>query len=180
MTDPNENGHSPRGVATAGNRWLAGMFAWLEKVEKGLLLGLFWTLALVVFAQFFSRYVIGRPLGWTEEVARYLLIGLCFLGVSVVTRNNEHIAVELIQGVLPPSWRAALALCTELLILALIVLLVWQAWQLSNLGAQQMSSVPLPKSIIYKVVLVGLILHAINNCVRIVGMICDLFCNGEA
>jgi len=35
---------------------------------------IFWVLGVVVFAQFFSRYVLNDSIAWTEEIARYLLI----------------------------------------------------------------------------------------------------------
>ncbi|HBS98909.1 MAG TPA: TRAP transporter small permease, partial [Citreicella sp.] len=34
--------------------------------QDGLVLAIFWILALVVFLQFFTRYVLNDSLGWTE------------------------------------------------------------------------------------------------------------------
>src|SRR5205823_11646107 len=51
----------------------------------------FWSLAFIVFLQFFTRYVLNDSLAWTEEIARYGLMWLTFIGGAVVTRKNSHI-----------------------------------------------------------------------------------------
>ena len=66
---------------------------------------LFWALAFIVFLQFFTRYILNDSLAWTEEIARYGLMSLAFIGGAVVTRKKTHIAVELL--VEPDEARAA-------------------------------------------------------------------------
>ncbi len=74
-------------------------------IEEYWILVVFWALGSVVFAQFFSRYVLNAPLGWTEELARHMMIAVVFLGLSVATRRGEHIAIELFVSYLPPPRR---------------------------------------------------------------------------
>ena len=64
---------------------------------------LFWTLAFIVFLQFFTRYFLNDSLSWTEEIARYGLMWVVFIGGAVVTRKNSHIAVELLSNVMKPG-----------------------------------------------------------------------------
>lgn len=138
--------------------------------ESGLLLA-FWTLGGVVFAQFFFRYFLNMPLGWTEELARYLLILTAFLGLPVVTRRGEHIAIEMLADSLPTNARRWLLAAGELFVVLIVVVLAWQAKALIALSSQTMSSMPLPKSIIYYVVLVGLLLQLVASINRLVELV---------
>ena len=49
---------------------------------------MFWALAFIVFLQFFTRYILNDSLAWTEEIARYGLMWLVFIGGAVVTRKQ--------------------------------------------------------------------------------------------
>src|SRR5512146_2969022 len=71
--------------------------------EDGLAFVLFWSLAFIVFLQFFTRYVLNDSLAWTEEIARYALMWVVFIGGAMVTRRNSHIPVELLSNVMKPG-----------------------------------------------------------------------------
>ena len=71
--------------------------------EDWLAFVIFWGLAFIVFLQFFTRYVINDSLAWTEEIARYGLIWVVFIGAAMVTRRNSHIAVELVSNLMTPN-----------------------------------------------------------------------------
>src|SRR6188508_3530837 len=71
--------------------------------EDWIAFALFWALAFIVFLQFFTRYVLNDSLAWTEEIARYGLMSLAFIGGAVVTRKKVHIAVELVSNLMGPG-----------------------------------------------------------------------------
>lgn len=46
--------------------------------------------------QVFFRYVLGSPLGWTEEISRYGLVWLTFIGIYVVFQRSNHMMITVL------------------------------------------------------------------------------------
>ena len=123
--------------------------------EDAVVLLLFWALAGVVFLQFFSRYVMNDSIGWTEEIARYLLIGVTFTGAVMAVRKNSHIAVEFFYRYLPGSWGRACSTLVDLLSLGFYGAATWITAKLALKTNQKMAFVDLGKDVIYWVVCVA-------------------------
>lgn len=111
----------------------------------------FWVLAIVVFLQFFTRYVLNDSLAWTEEVARYLLILVAFLGSITAVRRAAHIMLEFVIRATPPRVGKALAVTAELIALVFYASMTWIGVELIQKTRQQMITIPVPKSWIYAV-----------------------------
>lgn len=73
----------------------------LAKIVDAILAALMVGLVGAVFTQVFSRYVIQDSVPWTEEVARYLLIYLTFVGAAVAVREHTHLRVDFLVVRLP-------------------------------------------------------------------------------
>jgi TRAP-type C4-dicarboxylate transport system permease small subunit len=136
--------------------------------EDWLAFGVFWALAAIVFLQFFTRYVLNDSVAWTEEIARYGLIWVTFIGAVMVTRRNSHIAVALLPNLLP-AWagRALLAL-VDLAMLAFFGLLAYfSVLIIGRMQVQRMTVVDLPMSWVYAAVVVGCCLMLVRQSMRV-------------
>src|ERR1700756_4030117 len=69
--------------------------------EDWVALVIFWVMALAVFLQFFTRYVLNDSYAWTEEIATYCLISVVFVGAAMCVRLSRHIQVDLLFRHLP-------------------------------------------------------------------------------
>lgn len=110
---------------------------------------LFWLLALVVFTQFFTRYVLNDSIGWTEEIARYLLITVTFAGSAIAVRRNTHISVEFFYRYLSPTAGRTLALGVDLLKVCVLGAMTWLCITLTLSTRQMMTSIDVSKSVLY-------------------------------
>jgi TRAP-type C4-dicarboxylate transport system permease small subunit len=116
----------------------------------------FWVLAIVVFLQFFTRYVLNDSLAWTEEAARYLLVLVCFLGSVSAVRRGSHIKLEFLFRMVPPVWAKVLAIVAEATTLGFFGLITWIGIELTQKTRQKMVTVPVPKAWIYWICVVAL------------------------
>jgi TRAP-type C4-dicarboxylate transport system permease small subunit len=133
-------------------------------VEGWISLLIFWALGGVVFYQFFTRYVLNNSAAWTEEIARYLLIGTVFVGASIGVAKNNHIQVDLLYRWLPRAAGRALALAVDLLrVVFFAAMVVLTAQMMQKMGSYQMTIVDLPMNIVYGVCLFGLAMMALRS-----------------
>jgi TRAP-type transport system small permease protein len=120
---------------------------------------LFCILALTVFLQFFTRYVLRDSFAWTEEVARYLLICVTFLGASMAVRKNSHVQVESFYRWFRRPLARGLSTLVDLIRIVFFGTCGWITWKLQAvMQTQQMASVDVSMGWMYMVVLAGFVL----------------------
>jgi TRAP-type C4-dicarboxylate transport system permease small subunit len=124
--------------------------------EAWLAFGFFWLLATDIFYQFFTRYALNDSAAWTEEIARYLLISVVFVGISASVRTNRHIHVDFFYRYLPAPVCRALSTLVDVVRIAFFVYMVALTWQMmQKMGNYKMTIVDLPMNIVYGVCGVG-------------------------
>lgn len=62
-------------------------------------------MVVVVFAQVIFRFVLEQPLPWSEEVARYIMVWIAFLGAALAIEKRAHPLVEVFVNLLPVKVR---------------------------------------------------------------------------
>ncbi|TBR43832.1 TRAP transporter small permease [Marinomonas agarivorans] len=67
-------------------------------VFKYLALSAVAAMTVIIIVQVCFRYVLNNSLPWSEELARYLMVWMTFLALPVVSRLQQHAALEIILG----------------------------------------------------------------------------------
>jgi TRAP-type C4-dicarboxylate transport system permease small subunit len=133
-------------------------------IEDWLSLALFWLMGLAVFLQFFTRYVLNDSLAWTEEIATYCLVAVVFVGSAMCVRLGRHIHVDLLFRYLPAGVARALATAVDALRTAFFVYAAFLVWRFMEIvEGETMTTIMLPKNLIYGCVLIGFILMSIRS-----------------
>lgn len=79
----------------------------------------------VVFANVALRYLTNESIPWADEVARYLMIWMTFLGAGLVLRHGGHVAITNLQEGLPGPAQRALRTLIVLLLLGFFAFMMW-------------------------------------------------------
>lgn len=136
-------------------------------IEDWVNLAVFWGMAVCVFLQFFTRYVLNNSLAWTEEIAANLLVVLVFLGSVMCVRMGRHIAVDLIYQFLSRPVRRALEVIVDIISISFFGYMTWLLWRyVAIVGGERMVTVDLPRGIVFYTVLVAfalMTLRALQN-----------------
>ena len=133
-------------------------------VEDWFGLVLLWVMGVLVFAQFFSRYVLNDFVAWTEEVARYLLIALTFIGSAGAVRRGSHIRVEALEHALPLGARRVLQALLDAARLAFWAFGAWISLDLADrMGNQPMDSLDATLAWVYWPVFLGFVLMTVRE-----------------
>jgi TRAP-type C4-dicarboxylate transport system permease small subunit len=124
--------------------------------EDWVTLVFFWVLAIVVFLQFFTRYALNDSLAWTEEIARYLLTCVAFLGGGMAVRRFSHIHVEFLYLYYPRRLAYFLSTLVDVIRVIFFGYATWLCGKVTQiLQTQPMVVVDWPMSIIYGICTVG-------------------------
>ncbi|WP_198666171.1 TRAP transporter small permease [Tropicimonas sp. IMCC34043] len=109
----------------------------------------------VVTRVFFTAF------GWTEEVARFLLVWLTFLGSVYAWHEHRHIAVTVLVERLPDAARRAATIVALVLALAFLLSLAWVGYEYMSIQSfQKSAAMRLPMSYVYAIIPVSALLMA--------------------
>lgn len=89
----------------------------IDQIIRIVLVCLMGLLVLDVIWQVFTRYVLQSPSTFTDELARYLLIWISFLGAAYYSGQQAHIAIDILSRKLSSARRIMLENLIRLLII---------------------------------------------------------------
>lgn len=91
----------------------------LEYIVATLLAGM----VVVVFGNVVLRYVFNRTWAWSEEIARFMLVYLVFLGAIIAMYRRQHLGIDILYKIVPPKVQKLFRIISGLLVsLALIAM----------------------------------------------------------
>jgi TRAP-type C4-dicarboxylate transport system permease small subunit len=97
----------------------------LMRLNRATLVALLAAMAIIIFANVTLRYTTNQSIEWAEEIARYLMVWLTFLGAGPVLRYGGHIAVDNLQDGLPPRAALVLRIAIAVILFAFFGFMVW-------------------------------------------------------
>ena len=126
-------------------------------------------MSIVVFIQVVFRLTAGS-LPWSEELARYLMIYMVYVGTSIGVKRCSHIAVEVIMDRCPPTVQKVVELLVDLLMIAAFVILCVYGMKIVDITMMQKSpAMQIKMGYVYMSMVLGgalMLLHCVNNMIN--------------
>jgi TRAP-type C4-dicarboxylate transport system permease small subunit len=94
-------------------------------------------IAVIVAAGVFWRYVLNDSLTWSEELSKFCMLWLVFVGAPIALRFGNHVAIEIVPSLLARRARAALAALALLLVAIFLAVLTWKGFVFAWNGRTQ-------------------------------------------
>jgi len=117
--------------------------AWTLATVRIVCIVLATALFIIVVAAVVARYVFGQAVSWTEEVPRYLLIWISFLGAAACVAKREHVGFDILFNAFPVRVRRVLGAAIGLLILGFgWIVLRYGVVFVQEFGSDLMETIP--------------------------------------
>ncbi|MFX0542012.1 TRAP transporter small permease [Roseovarius sp. S4756] len=153
---------------------LGGIDRFLGAVLKPVVFAGMMALTGVITLQIVSR-VFFTSVAWTEEVARFLLIWITFLGAALAWQQGRHLAVAMLRHSLPGPARRIVTGAALLVSLAFLIALTVIGIRYMNVQSFQKSpSLRLPMSYVYAVMPIAGALMATLSVIDLLRVIAGL------
>lgn len=98
------------------------------------------SIALIVSTSIFFRYVLNNSITWSEEIAKYLMVWMVFVGAPVAMVQSRHIAIEMFPNLFRPRIRALIFLIINLLIVLTMAFWTYRGFTYTVGGMSQVMS----------------------------------------
>ena len=154
-------------VLLATNRWLV--------------IGLLAAMAVMVFANVALRFLTDYSILWVEEVSRYTMIWLTFIGAGPVLRYGAHIGIDTLQQGMPRFAPAIRAIVFSLLAIFFCAMIVIGVRYANLTWAQTTPVLEIPIGAVYLAMPVGFGLMLIHLAMMARGFVArrELLGDGE-
>ena len=149
---------------------MSGAGRTVRAAERGLVLAnqaavvvMMMTMTALVFANVVSRYVFGVSLNWSEEIARYLMIWVTYLGAGLAMREGQHVAIEYAQTMVPRRLQPWVRGFVAFAILVFLAMLTVVGVQFADFAWRQRTPVmQWPMGSMYLSIPIGALLFALH------------------
>ena len=134
----------------------------IDKVMGYVIFVMLLLMVIITGAQIVCR-IFFKSLQWSEEATRYLLIWCSMLGAGCVYKHGGHIAVTVLQDVMPAPVKRCMQLLVHVFCFALCLVVVYYGYKyFGKQGSQLSASLRWPMRYVYLGIDLGCGLMAVH------------------
>lgn len=149
-----------------------GIIYRLNQLENHILVFGFVVVIAVGFLQVVMRTIFNRSLTWSEELIRYIYIWLCWVGISLCERRNEHIQLTFVLNAFPVAVQKLIGIVIHIGLIFFTAWLTWLGFQLVGsvytMGTTS-TALNIPMYLVYLSFPIGCLLYCIRVACKLPG-----------
>jgi TRAP-type C4-dicarboxylate transport system permease small subunit len=133
-------------MSTAFDRLLE----WITTVVKWVMVSMTCVIFFITTLTVFTRYVLNIVPSWSEEIPRYLLVWITYLGAGLAIKFKEHISLDVFFNLMPFRARQAGHLILNgLVAIVAVIMVVYGIGLVNHFGDDLMESIPVTNFWLY-------------------------------
>ncbi len=109
--------------------WYNAICTFIERGCSYLVILLMAAIVLIVSLGVFFRFVLNNSLSWTEEIAKYLLVWLSFIGSATALRKGTHIGITILSDTFKGKVKNIAEIFVSAAILTASYYLMYYGWR---------------------------------------------------
>lgn len=146
----------------------------LDAFENASFVILLSVMTVIVFVQVIFRYIIHSSIPWSEELSRYCMVYVTFIGVSAGLKAGTHTGVDVVVEALHGKAKFVLKLIQQILVFVLTVLFFFYSVKYFTMllsTGQKSATLHIPIAFAYFAMTIGFaggIIRCIQNFVKLI------------
>ncbi len=117
---------------------LDNAFVKMNKLAIGIMMVLMFSLVIV---NVITRYIFGFSINWVEEISKFLMIWITFIGAGLAMRGSKHVAIEILQDYIPQKMVPIIRIINAILIIIFMGILAYLGYQYALGSMNKLTSV---------------------------------------
>lgn len=111
--------------------WAKKAFRFVDRGEEVFNVILLLSATGIIFVNVILRYFFSASTTWAEEVTRYLIVYVSFVGGSIGVRQGEHVGIDLIYQLVPETVKRILSSIMYLVAMLFTAILAYYGWRIT-------------------------------------------------
>ncbi|MCU9614884.1 TRAP transporter small permease [Caldibacillus lycopersici] len=79
-------------------------------------------MSIITLVAVFFRFALNSPIIWSEEVARYLMVWGIFIGISIMTRKNAQLGIDIFIAFAPEKVKKVVTFICHIMLIGTYII----------------------------------------------------------
>jgi TRAP-type C4-dicarboxylate transport system permease small subunit len=113
-------------------------------------------MSVLMFAQVLGRFIFKNGLFWAEELSRFSMVTMVYLGAALACKYRDHIAVTVLEGMMKGPVLKIYRILIALVSIGFLFILTYYGFGvLSLVNSQRSANMQIPMSLVYVMIPLG-------------------------